>query len=66
MILCPKVIHYTLLLLAVSVTKYLFIFVVKSAAGSNDGFWLVFINALIFLVARDQSYKAFLSVIHEF
>ena len=43
--------NYTALLMAISLIKYLYIFVVKSPASLNDDFWIFFINLTISAVA---------------
>ena len=50
------IIHYTLLLMAVSVTKYLYIFVIKSPGGLNDSFWHFYINAAVALFASTSQF----------
>ena len=49
------VIRYNLLLLSISVVKYVYIFIMKSPAGLNDNFWHHFININItFLASLSQ------------
>ncbi len=49
------IIWYNLLLLSISVVKYVYIFITKSPTGLNDGFWHFFINVnIIFLALLSQ------------
>ena len=43
--------HYTLLLLAISVVKYVYVFVVKTPSNLNDEFCMFFINLTIVIVS---------------
>jgi hypothetical protein len=50
------IIWYNLLLLSISVVKYVYIFITKSPTGLNDGFWHFFINVnIIFLAFLSQA-----------
>ena len=44
------IIHYAVLAAAISIVKYLYVFVYKNPTGRNDNFWCFFVNSVVFLL----------------